>query len=233
MGAVAAIAKQHGLVSMIDNTFASPVNQNPIDHGIDVVIHSATKYMGGHSDICAGAVAGTKEHIERIHKLAICLGGSLSDYTVWLLERSLKTMGIRVQRQNDNAMKMAQWLHANDNIKKVYYPGLASHPDHVLARSQMHGYGGMMSFELETGINAKAFRKALKLIKSSMSLAGVESTVLSPAETSHALLPAEEREQQGISDGLIRFSVGIEEIEDLVEDIDQALQKVIPQQAQV
>ena len=233
MGAVAAIAKKHGLVSMIDNTFASPVNQNPIDHGIDIAIHSATKYMGGHSDICAGAVAGTAEHIERIHKLAICLGGSLSDYTVWLLERSLKTMGIRVQRQNENAMKMAQWLDRNDYIKKVYYPGLPSHEDHELAKSQMHGFGGMMSFELDAGIDAEAFRKALKLIKSSMSLAGVESTVLSPAQTSHALLPAEEREIQGITDGLIRFSVGIEEVEDLVEDIDQALKKVIPQRAQV
>ena len=233
MGVVAAIAKQHGIVSMIDNTFASPVNQNPIDHGIDVVIHSATKYMGGHSDICAGTVAATTAHIERIHKLGICLGGSLSDYTVWLLERSLKTMGIRVQRQNTNAMKMAQWLDGNDYIKKVYYPGLATHEDHKLAKSQMRGFGGMMSFELETEINAEAFRKALKLIKSSMSLAGVESTILSPAQTSHALLPAEERARQGIADGLIRFSVGIEEVEDLIGDIDQALRKVIPQQAQV
>ena len=233
MGAVASIAKQHGLVSMIDNTFASPVNQNPIDHGIDIVIHSATKYMGGHSDICAGAVAASEEHIERIHKLAISLGGSLSDYTVWLLERSLKTMGIRVQRQNENALQMAQWLEANENIKKVYYPGLVSHEDHELAKSQMHGFGGMMSFELESEIDAEAFRKALELIKSSMSLAGVESTVLSPAKTSHALLPAEERERQGISDSLIRFSVGIEEVEDLMADIEQALKKVIPQQAQV
>jgi len=150
-----------------------------------------------------------------------------------LLERSLKTMGIRVQRQNTNALAMAHWLHANDSIKKVYYPGLASHPDHELAQAQMKGFGGMMSFELEADINAEAFRKALKLIKSSMSLAGVESTVLSPAQTSHALLPAEERARQGITDGLIRFSVGIEEVEDLIGDIDQALKKVIPQQAQV
>lgn len=233
MAAITAIARKHDLVSMIDNTFASPVNQNPIDHGIDVVIHSATKYMGGHSDICAGAVAGTSEHIERIHKLAICLGGSLSDFTVWLLERSLKTMGIRVQRQNENAMKIAQWLDQHEYIKKVYYPGLPAHADHELAKTQMHGFGGMMSFELETAIDAEAFRKALNLIKSTMSLAGVESTVLSPARTSHALLPSEERERQGISDGLIRFSVGIEEVEDLVRDIDQALQEVIPQQAQV
>ena len=233
IGAVAAIAKKHGLVSMIDNTFASPVNQNPIDHGIDIAIHSATKYMGGHSDICAGAVAGSSEHIERIHKLAICLGGSLSDYTVWLLERSLKTMGIRVQRQNSNALIMAQWLEGNEYIRKVYYPGLESHEEHDLAKEQMRGFGGMMSFELEPQIDAKAFRNALKLIKSSMSLAGVESTVLSPAQTSHALLPADERERQGISDGLIRFSVGIEEVEDLVSDIEQALRTAVPQQAKV
>ena len=233
MVAIARIAKKHGIVSMIDNTFASPVNQNPIDHGIDVAIHSATKYMGGHSDICAGAVAATSEHIERIHKLGICFGGSLSDYTVWLLERSLKTMGLRVQRQNDNAMKMAQWLHGNQHIKKVYYPGLPSHEDHELAKAQMHGFGGMISFELRPEIDAEAFRKALKLIKSSMSLAGVESTVLSPAQTSHALLPKEERALQGITDGLIRFSVGIEEVEDLTGDIDQALRKVIPEQVQV
>lgn len=233
MGAVASIAKRHGLITMIDNTFASPVNQNPIDHGIDVVIHSATKYMGGHSDICAGAVASTEEHIQRIHKLAICLGGSLSDYTVWLLERSLKTMGIRVQRQNENAMILAEWLDQHEGIKKVYYPGLTTHADHALAKAQMSGFGGMISFELEKGLDAIAFRKGLHLIKSSMSLAGVESTVLSPAQTSHALLPAEERERQGISDGLIRFSVGIEEAEELIQDIEQSLQKVMPQKAQV
>lgn len=233
MSAVAAIAKEHGLITMIDNTFASPVNQNPIDYGIDVVIHSATKYMGGHSDICAGAVASTAEYIQRIHKLAICLGGSLSDYTVWLLERSLKTMGIRVQRQNENAMILAEWLHQHEGIKKVYYPGLTSHTDHELAKAQMKGFGGMMSFELEKGLDAVAFRKGLRLIKSSMSLAGVESTVLSPAQTSHALLPAEERERQGITDGLIRFSVGIEEADELIQDIEQALQKVMPQKAKV
>lgn len=233
MAAVASIAKKHGVITMIDNTFASPVNQNPIDHGIDVVIHSATKYMGGHSDICAGAVAASTENIQRIHKLAICLGGSLSDYTVWLLERSLKTMGIRVQRQNENAMTLAKWLDEHEGIKKVYYPGLESHDDHEMAKAQMNGFGGMMSFELENGLDAVAFRKGLRLIKSSMSLAGVESTVLSPAQTSHALLPPEERERQGISDGLIRFSVGIEEAEALIRDIEQALHKVMPKKAQV
>lgn len=233
MQAVADIVKKHGLVSMIDNTFASPVNQNPIDFGIDVVIHSATKYMGGHSDICAGAVAGSSVHIKHIHDLGICFGGSLSDYTVWLLERSLKTMGIRVQRQNENAMQLAQWLDDNELISKVYYPGLTTHPGHDLAKIHMRGYGGMMSFELEAGIDAAAFRKALQLIKSSMSLAGVESTVLSPAETSHALIPSEERQKQGITDNLIRFSVGIEDPEDLIRDLEQALQKVRPKHAEV
>lgn len=231
--AIAEIGKRHGLVSMIDNTFASPVNQNPIDLGIDVVIHSATKYMGGHSDICAGAVATTKEYRDQIHSMGIRLGGSLSDYTVWLLERSLKTMGLRVQRQNENAMILAEYLNANTHITKVYYPGLTDHPDHDLARSQMHGFGGMVSFELDASIDPVAFRKALKLIKSSMSLAGVESTVLSPAGTSHALIPKEEREKQGITDGLIRFSVGIEEADDLISDIEQALLQLQPEMTEI
>jgi cystathionine beta-lyase len=224
--AIANIAKKYNLVSMIDNTFASPVNQNPIDFGIDVVIHSATKYMGGHSDICAGAVASSKTNMEHIFQLAINLGGSLSDYTVWLLERSIKTMGIRVKCQNENAMRLAEYLDANENIKQVNYPGLTSHPDHVLAKSQMQGFGGMLSFELKDSIDATKFRKALKLIKSSMSLAGVESTVLSPTQTSHALLSEEDRMKQGIADGLIRFSIGIEEPEDLIQDIEQALEQL-------
>ena len=224
--AVATLAKKHNLVSMIDNTFASPVNQNPIDFGIDVVIHSATKYMGGHSDICAGAVASTTEHIDRIFQLAKNFGGSLSDYTVWLLERSMKTMGIRVRAQNENAQKMAEYLHQSKDVEKVYYPGLPSHPDHELAKSQMKGFGGMLSFELKSDIDAMDFQNALELIKPSMSLAGVESTVLSPTQTSHALMGEEERARQGIKDGLIRFSVGIEEVEDLIEDIEQAIAKV-------
>ncbi len=224
--AISEVAQKHGLVSMIDNTFASPVNQNPIDFGIDIVIHSATKYMGGHSDICAGAVASTQENMERIFHLAKNLGGSLSDYTVWLLERSIKTMGIRVKAQNANAQHMAEYLSNHEEINRVYYPGLPNHPGHELAKKQMRGFGGMLSFELKTGYNASQFQKELRLIKSSMSLAGVESTVLSPAQTSHALLGPEERKRQGITDGLIRFSVGIEEPEDLMADIEQALEKV-------
>lgn len=221
---IAALAKKHGLVSMIDNTFASPVNQNPIDFGIDVVIHSATKYMGGHSDILAGTVISSKEHIDKVFQLAKNFGGSLSDYTVWLLERSIKTMGLRVKAQNQNAQRMAEFLEGNEAVSKVYYPGLQSHPDHEVAKKQMKGFGGMLSFELKE-LDPAVFVKYLKLIKPSMSLAGVESTILSPTKTSHALLSAEERADQGIADGLLRFSVGIEEPEDLIADIEQALEE--------
>ncbi len=231
MAAVAELAKKHGLISMIDNTFASPVNQNPIDHGIDVVIHSATKYMGGHSDICAGAVASSQENMDKVFKLAIALGGSLSDYTVWLLERSMKTMGIRVRAQNENAGKLAVFLEKHTAVRQVYYPGLRSHPDHLLASKQMKGFGGMLSFELMPELDAAAFLRELKLIKPSMSLAGVESTMLSPAQTSHSLLPPEEREKLGITDGLIRFSLGIEDAEDLMADIELALHSVQKQQS--
>ncbi len=224
--AISKIAKEHGLVSMIDNTFASPVNQNPIDFGIDVVIHSATKYMGGHSDILAGTVISTEEHIDTIFQLAKNFGGNLSDYTVWLLERSIKTMGLRVKAQNKNAKKLAKYLEKHEDVERVYYPGLKSHPDHELAKSQMRGFGGMLSFELKEGINASLFQKQLKMIKPSMSLAGVESTILLPTLTSHALLSAEEREAEGIKDNLMRFSVGIEEKEDLIADLEQALEAV-------
>lgn len=224
--AVANLAKEKGIVSMIDNTFASPVNQTPLAFGIDIAIHSATKYLGGHSDILAGAVAASEAHITQIHSLAKNFGGSLSDFTVWMLERSIKTLGLRVKQQNYNAQLMAEFLQDLDAVVKVYYPGLPTHPDHELARSQMFGFGGMLSFELKEGIDAKDFQDQLQLIKSSMSLAGVESTMLNPSKTSHSLLTPEEREKQGISDGLIRFSVGIEEVEDLQDDILQALAKL-------
>jgi len=223
---IARVAKPKGIVTMIDNTFASPINQTPADFGIDVILHSATKYMGGHSDICAGAVAASKEHIDRIWNIAKNLGGSLSDYTVWLLERSMKTMALRVKAQNRNAKKMAKWLQKNEMVAKVYYPGLKDHPDYELAKKQMKGYTGMLSFELIDELDANAFMKSLKLVKQSMSLAGVESTILSPAKTSHSLLSAEERQKQNIKDNLMRFSVGIEEKEDLIADFEQALAKI-------
>ncbi|MDY2588007.1 trans-sulfuration enzyme family protein [Winogradskyella aquimaris] len=221
--AIAKLGKTMNILTSIDNTFASPVNQNPIDLGIDMVMHSATKYFGGHSDICAGAVASSQVHIDKIWNISKNFGGSLSDMTVWLLERSMKTLGLRVKAQTKNAMKMANWLNKHPNIAKVYYPGLKSHPEHQLAKFQMKGYGAMLSFELVDGLDAYQFQKSLKLIKSSMSLAGVESTVISPHLTSHALLTQEERDQVGISNQLIRFSVGIEDIKDLKRDIDNAI----------
>lgn len=223
---ISKLAKKHGIISMIDNTFASPVNQTPADFGIDIMIHSATKYMGGHSDICAGAVAASEEHIKVIWNLGKNLGGSLSDYTVWLLERSMKTMGLRVKAQNKNAKKMAKWLEKHPLVDKVYYPGLKTHPDYTLAKKQMRGYTGMLSFEINESLNVNEFLKSLRLIKPSMSLAGVESTILSPAKTSHGLLSPEARKKQGISDGLLRFSVGIEEVADLKNDIESAFNKI-------
>ena len=223
MKAVSKLAKENSIVTMIDNTFASPINQTPIDFGIDIMLHSATKYMGGHSDVLAGAVAASNEHIVKIWNVAKNLGGSLSDFTVWMLERSLKTMNLRVKRQSKNALKMAKYLAQNTNVANVYYPGLKGHPNYKLAKKQMKNFGGMLSFELNDRINAMDFMNALQLIKPSMSLAGIESTMLSPTQTSHALLSPEERENQGIKDGLIRFSVGIEEAKDLIADIEQAL----------
>lgn len=225
VAAVASLAKSKGIVSMIDNTFASPVNQNPHLQGIDIVIHSATKYLGGHSDLLAGAVAASQEHTDKIFQSAINFGGSLSDYTVWLLERSIKTMGLRVAAQNANAEVMAEYLHTHPDVQAVFYPGLLSHPGHELAKKQMHGFGGMLSFELKKSISTEKFLQNLSLIKPSMSLAGVESTMLSPTKTSHALLTADERFKAGISDHLIRFSVGIEGNEDLIEDIEQAINR--------
>ena len=180
--------------------------------------------MGGHSDICAGAVAASAEHIDRIFHLAKNLGGSLSDYTVWLLERSLKTMGLRVRAQNENAMALATFLKNLPGIGAVYYPGLKDHPDHDLACRQMKGFGGMLSFELGPDISLERFVGALQLVKASMSLAGVESTLVIPSKTSHGLLSPEERMQAGISESLIRFSAGIEDIQDLKDDIVQALE---------
>lgn len=224
--AITTLAKAKGIYTSIDNTFASPVNQNPLEFGVDMVMHSATKYFGGHSDICAGAVASSNDIIERIWNVSKNLGGSLSDMTVWMLERSMKTMGLRVKTQTKNAMKMAKWLNKHPKVAKVYYPGLKSHPEHTLAKSQMRGYGAMLSFELKDDLDAYKFQKALTLIKSSMSLAGVESTVISPHLTSHALLSPEERAKVGISDQLIRFSVGIEEVKDLKHDINQAIMAI-------
>ena len=226
MKAISKLATKNGIVTMIDNTFASPVNQTPVDFGIDIMLHSATKYMGGHSDVLAGAVAASNEHIDKIWNVAKNLGGSLSDFTVWMLERSLKTLNLRVKRQSKNALKIAKYLAQNINVSHVYYPGLKGHPNYKLAKKQMKNFGGMLSFELNDSINAMDFMNALELIKPSMSLAGIESTMLSPTQTSHALLSPEERAHQGIKDGLIRFSVGIEETKDLIADIEKTIKSL-------
>jgi len=224
---ISLLAKEKSLWTMIDNTFASPVNQNPIDHGIDIVIHSATKYLGGHSDISAGAVISTSSNIERILGSAKNFGGNLSDYTVWLLERSMKTLHIRVREQTNNAKHLAKMLNENDNISVVYYPGLSSHPSHEIAKHQMNDFGAMMSFDLKENVDVYTFLKSLEIIKPGMSLAGVETTVNFPIKTSHGLLTQKERENQGIGDKLIRLSVGIEDYEDLYNDLDNAIKKSI------
>jgi len=220
---VATFAQNNGLTSVIDNTFATPINQKPIDLGIDIVLHSATKYFGGHSDITAGAVAGKAATIERISNKAINLGGNLADFTAWLLERSMKTLSLRVHQQNQNAQQVADFLEGHQKIEKVNYPGLVSHPQHKLAKRQMKGFGGMMSFELKKDVNVQDFLSKLNLIKDSMSLAGVESTILLPSKTSHSLLTTEERQAQGISERLLRFSCGIEDADDLIEELENAL----------
>jgi cystathionine beta-lyase/cystathionine gamma-synthase len=224
--AIARLAKAKNVLTVIDNTFATPVIQKPIDFGIDIVIHSATKYFGGHSDICAGAVATSQAHIDVIWNLAKNLGGSLSDFTIWMLERSMKTLGIRVKAQQRIAKKMAKFLDQHEAVSNVYYPGLKSHPDYELAKTQMKGFGAMLSFDLVEGIDAKKFLQTLRLIKPSMSLAGIESTMLLPAVASHALLTPEDRQEQGIGDSLIRFSVGLESKKDLMQDIEQAIANV-------
>ena len=225
--AISSIANQKSIWTMIDDTFASPVNQNPINHGIDIVIHSATKYLGGHSDISAGAVISTNSKIKKILDSAKNFGGNLSDYTVWLLERSMKTLHIRVKEQTRNAKLLAKMLNENDNIITVYYPGLSSHPSHDIAKSQMNDFGAMMSFDLKENVDVYTFLKSLEIIKPGMSLAGVETTVNFPIKTSHGLLTQKERDNQGIGDKLIRLSVGIEDYQDLYDDLDNAIKKSI------
>ncbi|MCF8226519.1 MAG: aminotransferase class I/II-fold pyridoxal phosphate-dependent enzyme [Bacteroidales bacterium] len=220
--AVADAAKSSGIISVIDNTFASPVNQQPAKLGIDLVIHSATKYICGHSDICAGAVAGNPDLIEKIHKTGLNLGGSLNAITLYLIERSLKTLDVRVQRINNNARSIAEFLAMHPKVKKVNYPGLPEHPEHHIARKQMKGFGGMLSFELKEQ-ESISFQKKLKLITPSMSLGGVETIVSSPAHTSHRHLGIEGRKKEGISEELIRMSVGIESFQDLIVELDEAL----------
>ena len=222
---ISELAKDNNIITMIDNTFASPVNQNPIPLGIDIVIHSATKYLGGHSDILAGSVSSSKKNMESVFSVGKSLGGNLSDYTVWLLERSLKTLFVRVAKQNTNANELAHHLQNHDCINKVFYPGLENSIYYNLAKNQMNDYTGMLSFEINKHISREIFESNLKLIQPAISLAGVESTINVPYLTSHKWLSKEEKRKQGISENLVRFSVGIEDVDDLKQDLDQALKK--------
>jgi len=224
--AISNLSKKNNLISIIDNTFSSPINQNPSDFGIDIIIHSATKYLGGHSDILAGALASTKSNIDKIIESSINYGGNLSEYTVWLLERSIKTLSLRVNKQNENALKVADYLSNHEKVNAVHYPGLKTHPDYELSSKQMKGFGGMLSFELSNLQEAVLFTRKIKLIKSAMSLGGVESTICSPSLTSHSKISKEERENLGIFDGLLRFSVGIEDHNDIINDLKQAFSKI-------
>ncbi|MFQ5700748.1 MAG: trans-sulfuration enzyme family protein [Acidobacteriota bacterium] len=224
--AVAAFAREHGLFSVIDNTFPSPINFRPLDHGFDLSLHSCTKYLNGHSDIVAGAVIGRGELVERVRRKLNHLGGTLDPHACFLLSRGMKTLALRVHRQNDSALRLAGMLEQQDRVQRVNYPGLPAHPRHERARALFDGFGGMMSFELEGGLDtARRFMQALRIPLIAPSLGGVESLVTLPATTSHLGMPPEERRRRGITDGLIRVSVGIEACEDLLEDFDQALRR--------
>lgn len=221
---IAALAKQYGVMTMIDNTFASPINQNPIPMGIDIVMHSGTKYLGGHSDICCGAIISSKEIIAQVRGTSTHLGGSLNANTCYLLERSLKTLALRVKQQTQNALQIAEYLEKHPKVKKVNYPGLESHPQYDIAKGQMQNFGAMLSFELkEDAGTSQEFLRKLRVAQPAMSLGGVETVICEPATTSHAKLTPEQRQNVGISDGLMRVSIGIEDAQDLIDDFTQAL----------
>ena len=219
---IAVLCKSMQIISVIDSTFASPINQNPADFGIDIILHSATKYLGGHSDISAGAILSTKELIDKIRNTALNLGGSLNAMMCHLLERSIKTLAIRVSKQNENAAAIADFLHRHPDISKVFYPGLSDDPGYETAKRQMSGFGGMVSFETRA-VDSYTFQKKLTLIQPAMSLGGIESTICAPALTSHRHLTKDQREADGISDNLLRLSVGIEDASDLISDLENAL----------
>jgi len=222
--AVVEFARAHGLVTLIDNTFASPVNFRPIPAGFDLSLHSATKYLNGHSDIVAGAVIGRGDLIERIRHKANHLGGSLDPHAAFLLNRGLKTLVLRVRYQNDSALKLAQFLEAHPAVTAVHYAGLASHPRHERARRLFAGFGGVLSFELKGGAtHADEFAARVRIPAVAPSLGGVHTLLTRPATTSHAGLTREDRLRLGITDGLLRLSVGVESTDDLMEDFTQAL----------
>ncbi len=219
----ATIAREHGIVSVIDNTFATPIVQRPIEHGFDLIMHSATKYMGGHSDLLCGALAGTEELMDRLRPTVVRLGSSLNGQDLYLLERSLKTLALRVRQQSANALELARRLESHAEVAETLYPGLPSHPQHEQAKQQMQVFGGMVSFRLSANLDPQQFLERLDLILPAISLGGVETTIAQPAQSSHAKLSSAERERLGIDDALMRLSVGIEGVEDLWQDLDRAL----------
>ena len=224
---VAAVAKQHGITTLIDSTFATPINCRPAEFGIDLVMHSGTKYFGGHADLICGIVAGRKDLIDTIHATRTTLGCNMDPHAAWLLLRGIKTLAVRVQRQNDNALRVAQFLKGHPKVRSVSYPFLEGHPQRALAMEQMQGGGGVLSFEVEgTGEDACRFAEALNLFTLAPSLGGVESLVTIPVITSHAMIRPEEREKMGVTEQLIRLSVGVENVEDLIADLDQAFRVV-------
>jgi cystathionine gamma-synthase/cystathionine gamma-lyase/cystathionine beta-lyase len=226
---VAAFGRREGIVTVIDNTFASPVNFRPLQAGFDLVFHSATKYLGGHSDLVAGAVMGDTDLVERVRKTINLFGGSLDPHAGFLLARGIKTLSLRVQAQNANALALARFLEDHPAVAAVNYPGLASHPDHAHAAELLSGFGGMLSLRLHGGEQAaQALAGAVTLAYSAVSLGGVETLVTRPAATSHAGMSPQDRDSLGITGDLIRVSTGIEGTQDLVGDFAQALEKSSP-----
>jgi cystathionine beta-lyase len=226
LSSLQSLAHAQGIALVIDSTMASPVNFRPIEHGVDVVIHSATKYLNGHHDILAGVVCGNEPFIDEVRRKMMVWGQAPDPFACWLLERGLKTLDVRVKRQNENAMRIAEWCSSRPEIAKVHYPGLPSHPDHEIAKTLLDGFGGMLAIELKGGGPATLrFVKKLQVFTHAASLGGVDSLVIEPRYSSHEHLTPEERQKNGIPDGFLRVSVGIENAEDLIADIEQALQQ--------
>jgi cystathionine gamma-synthase len=232
---VAAVAREHKLLSMIDATFGTPINQHPAEFGIDLIMHSGTKYLAGHSDLLCGAVAGRHELIERIWETRTTLGNCMDPHASWVLLRGLKTLAVRVARQNENALRVAEFLAEHAKVRSVHYPFLKSHPQYAVAHQQMSGGGGMVTFEVEgTGEDARRVSEAMCLFTLATSLGGVESLVSIPVLTSHAMIPAKTRAEMGVTEQMVRLSVGIENADDLIADLEHALEAVgAPQQVQV
>jgi len=220
----AKLSRAHKLISVVDNTFATPYLQNPLDLGIDIVLHSATKYLNGHSDMLGGLVVlNDPKLIERLRFVQKSVGGILSPFEAWMCLRGIKTLAVRMARHDSNAMEVASFLNSHRKVKKVNYPGLVSHPQHWLAQKQMRGFGGMISFDLGSLDKAKKLLKSVRLCALAESLGGVETLISHPATMTHASVPPEERRRIGVTDGLVRISVGIEDVEDIIADLKRAL----------